>query len=565
MTLFMEIQHVLQKYPFLENCSYEQKEVHLLYGHIQSGKTEALLSTCLVTQRTGIPTVFLIPNLSNGWYGQLQPRISQFNKRYANPIHPIYVGEHTSEELKSKIVKQPSCVLVCLANYSQLSRCVEVLENQPLHLVMDEADQMYKDEQTVFSPLFQLLLTSSRMIFIVSATTFKLWFEAELYTKMTHSLPIPANYKGINKFDFQWTNRNKQKYVPIGNGPIHEADSSFRLWINELLELESFPYEKAGETYFHPVIGLYKATDEIKLHSHIQQEIRKEFQTITTFTYDSKGILLYSPELQDTWIQVKRERCRIKNGKYLLEDTSVSELLQYLKDNGGVARFPVIIIISGRLANRMFSFVSEDYEWHLTHQRLYMSMAADCTTLLQSVRLCGIYQDDIPLTLSCDMELYHSLKKAFELQNQMIDQLHNEERAISVEEFVKEGHVEKSQIPKRKLVAGQSYNKQIGIHSKRSMGEESEEERGLETLFRMITEKKRDADAPAYLRILRCFDEQKEEALDREWISREAKLANFSHYTQWNLSRHNQYQLLVQHGTKYIINPKVKKWWEHNK
>ena len=80
----------------------------------------------------------------------------------------------------------------------------------------------------------------------------------------------------------------------------------------------------------------------------------------------------------------------------------------------------------------------------------------------------------------------------------------------------------------------------------------------------MITEKKNTSPAPAYLRILRCFDEHKEETLDRSVIVKEANLVNFSHYTHWNLARHNQYQLLVLHGTKYRIHPKVKIWWEHH-
>ena len=557
---------VLSKYNFLEGCSGHKKEIHLLYGQIQSGKTEALLATCLVTQQTNIPTLFLIPNLSNGWYGQLKPRIYSFNQKYSTSLHAIYVGELKTDELKEKLIQFPNVVLVCLANSAQLGRCADMLEHQPFHMIMDEADQMYKDDETVFSPIFQLLINESKMIFVVSATTFKLWFEAELHTKTTHLLSIPEQYKGLNHFGYQWTNLDKHKYIAIGNGPVKEADHSFSLWMDDLLQEPVFTYKKEKQLVKHPIIGLYKGTDEIKLHSNIQNEIRRDFPSVTTFTYDSKGIILYSPFLQHSSIHIHGGCYKLKHGKYVIENRSVSEILQYLKDNGGAERFPVIVIISGRLANRMFSFVSKDYEWHLTHQRLYMSNSADCTTLLQSVRLCGIYHDDIPLTLSCDIELFNSLRKAFELQQHIIEKLYQEERQMTVEEFVKEGHVEKTQIPKRKLVAGHSYNKQIGTIQQPLLKQsfDSEEDRGLEILFRMITEKKNASPAPAYLRILRCFDEHKEDELDRSVIVREANLVNFSHYTHWNLARHNQYQLLVLNGTKYSIHPKVKIWWEQN-
>ena len=96
---------ILSKYNFLAGCSGQEKEIHLIYGQIQSGKTEALLATCLVTQQTNLPTLFLIPNLSNGWYGQLKPRIYSFNQKYSTSLHAIYVGELNSDEIKETLIQ----------------------------------------------------------------------------------------------------------------------------------------------------------------------------------------------------------------------------------------------------------------------------------------------------------------------------------------------------------------------------------------------------------------------------------------------------------------------------
>lgn len=538
------------------NFATTEPETHLFFGQIQSGKTHMLLSACHRSQQAGRLTLFLIPNLCTAWYGQLYHRIQTFNESAANPLVVTYVGDTSDEELESLLGEQRARVLVFLANPNQMDR-VNRLDKQDFNLLIDEADQMYKQENTVFYPAFRTLIEQSRWTGIISATTYKLWFQAPIKTMFTHQLEPSPHYKGLGHFNTDLTSKD-EKYVSLTKGEVNRCDASFVEWVRGLMDEQPYPYEVNGETKHMPVMGLYKGSDEISAHHRIQLYLKREFPMITTMTYDSKGIYLFSNALSESFLWIGDEIVKRKKELYECKKSALGQVIQYLKDNGGAERFPHIVIISGKLANRMFSFVSKDYEWHLTHQRLYMSSSTDCTTLLQSLRLCGVYKDDVPLTLSCSVGIYQTLSKADRFQKKMIEKAITDAPQMDWVDFVKEKHVEKNEIPKRKLVAGYSYNKEIGIVERFDRTElNEEEEKGLTLFLDKIYEKwsrRMDEDAPAYFRIIECFE--KKDEVEKEEIIRHARLTNFSHYTKWNLKRHNQYKLLIKTtGTKYKLHP----------
>jgi hypothetical protein len=98
---------------------------------------------------------------------------------------------------------------------------------------------------------------------------------------------------------------------------------------------------------------------------------------------------------------------------------SINNILQYIKDE--IREVGNIVIASGRLASRGINFTSTDYKWHLTHQVLYMSKMSTNQDLVQSIRLCGCYNDDIPLTLFTSQGDINNLITAGPLQRILID------------------------------------------------------------------------------------------------------------------------------------------------
>lgn len=551
---------IYKQHPYLSGLDFNtnEPETHLFFGQIQSGKTHMLLSACYLSQCAGRLTLFMIPNLCTAWYGQLVHRIDSFNKMVERPLVVTYVGDSTEEELIEIITSNIPQVLVFLSNPHQLE-IVNKLGLTEFNLLIDEADQMYKQENTVFYPSFQKLIELSKWTGIISATTYKLWFQTNVKTTYTHKIEPPVNYKGLFHFNTQLSSKT-EKYTSLSRGDISKCDLSFTEWCEELIEEQPYLY---GDNKKMPIIALYKGTDEIAIHHQIQMYLKRTYQQFTTLTYDSKGICIYGLTLTEPFIKINGEIVKRKRELYECKKSSLADVLQYLKDNGGVERFPRILIIAGKLANRMFSFVSKDYEWHLTHQRLYMSPATDCTTLLQSLRLCGVYNDTVPLTLSCSVNIYQTLMKAEQFQSLMLDEAMKDDREeVLMKDFVKEKHIEKQHVPKRKLVAGYSYNKEIGCIEpyEEDLERIDNEEKGLRLLLEKIYEKwslRDNEDAPAYLRIIGLFANH--ERLEKDTIIQQARLSNFSHYTKWNLKRHNQYKLLIKDENSYYkLHPIVK-------
>ncbi len=74
----------------------------------------------------------------------------------------------------------------------------------------------------------------------------------------------------------------------------------------------------------------------------------------------------------------------------LLSYSSVSDIIDRYKEHSH------LIFIAHRYASRCISYVSSDYSRHLTHQVLNIK---DVTNFIQSLRICGVYNDKPNLSL----------------------------------------------------------------------------------------------------------------------------------------------------------------------
>ena len=93
--------------------------------------------------------------------------------------------------------------------------------------------------------------------------------------------------------------------------------------------------------------------------------------------------------------------CGYGHGQFhFMKHWTIQKALQAIKDDAFYKTNPVrISIISGCLAQRGVSFVSEDYEWHLTDE-YYSRFCLDTgENLVQSLRLLGNYKKRTQLKL----------------------------------------------------------------------------------------------------------------------------------------------------------------------
>ena len=79
-----------------------------------------------------------------------------------------------------------------------------------------------------------------------------------------------------------------------------------------------------------------------------------------------------------------------------------------------------IVTFSGILANRGYSFVSSDHKFHLTHEYLLCSDSTTCNGEYQSLRILGVYADNIPLTLITTQQVIDNVEKSRQILNKWI-------------------------------------------------------------------------------------------------------------------------------------------------
>jgi transposase InsO family protein len=115
------------------------------------------------------------------------------------------------------------------------------------------------------------------------------------------------------------------------------------------------------------------------------------------------------------------------NGVHTFADCQIGEVLTYLQEIG-TAKFPRIMILAGKMADRGITFGSANYAdcmarhcvpWHLTEMYYLAAKSTDQPNLLQACRLCGIYVDNIPLTFYSNA--VDDIVKAYHVQEELIE------------------------------------------------------------------------------------------------------------------------------------------------
>jgi hypothetical protein len=249
----------------------------------------------------------------------------------------------------------------------------------------------------------EMLKKKTYCVFGISATIMDVLVKEKVYLKNLILLKAPHNYKGIsnNKIEISDTLSKDCHYSSKVNTNLFESVPDLEKFIDDYRRKPVYIGEPIG--YNHPNICLFSITRCIEPCTKIQEDISIKFPEVATIVYNSNGISF------------------AKGSKKIVDTkSSISDFLQTLKDNGGTIEYPHILIFSGDLAGRGISFVSKDYKWHLTDQMLLVADSADEPELIQKIRLCGKYDDNIPLHLYSTPKIIEDLKKSIIRQEEYI-------------------------------------------------------------------------------------------------------------------------------------------------
>lgn len=474
---------------------FQTRKNILFKGAVQSGKSaliHALAFYHTLHQRSNV--IIIVRNFTHD-YEQLHRGLEAFLSSYQeeeedgedhrSPI--FYIGNVPRRRDDDTLVRHEDlcyalsaggAVLLCLANSDQLRKvneCLDLIDNEPpLRVIVDEADQLLYTEGVRLTPLLSHLLDKAVQVIGISATFFEAFQDPEdrFSTGSVFLLTPPANYKGIMDIGFEAI----EPLPKDSSGSSLEDDELHRVLEN--LKTTS-PFD-IGKGERHPVMVMVKTERLIKEQDTLASSLLEKFPEYVYITYNGTSCSLYSSLLAEKTsltLPVCYKRSKNVRGHHEFRNCALPYVLQHLKNHGGVSLFPRIVLIAYQLVGRGLNIVSYDFEWHLTHMFYRPTSKTDGTTMLQSMRLCGIYRDNIRLTCFMEKKAYDNMYKAHQLQEDMFRRaLTHEDKDATVTEMMRTQHFHRHKVPHAALTSkGQRFKGNVTDREEEDEGMSLEE------------------------------------------------------------------------------------------
>jgi hypothetical protein len=394
-------------------------EYTLVKGFVQSGKSFFIIYQSIIHCLSGYTTIILLRN-KLGDVEQLKYRFNEILEKYN-----LQIKVKTPNSIMFK-VKDYGNIILTLGNSVQLNKVYNTIVKYDLQgkyvFMIDEVDYLDSESGDKKSDLINQLKLFSRHVYGISATVTDPILQENIhkgFLKILKPLPI---YKNIHNINWHIINENQNDTndtnVPMKKQSIFEKDESLKDFIYKFSKWQPI-YVKQYNDY-HPVMYLIKSTRLIKEMWEIQDYITDNYD-ITTIVYNGDGIRLHIPTEEHIGIKGSK---KLPSGYYHCKNISISQIIGYLKSSGGYKKYPRILLISGDLASRGISFVSNDYGkcldsnllgWHIIGEYYKCPKTVKQPELLQSLRLCGNIKDDIELRMYTTETLKNDIIKAYQL------------------------------------------------------------------------------------------------------------------------------------------------------
>ena len=435
----------------------------LLAGQIQSGKTATIIRTCWYIQHIkGIHNVVMLRNITADILQFLQ-RVDEFNKNVIGDER-FFLKVRYLRKI-DKLSDTPETV-VCLSNTSQSNTICKLFYKQQ-QITVGRFNKGYKYllpmHNGVLDPTKPLII-DNRIFTYEEVDTTDLAIDDFVYLERpfnkTGQFPIyqfedepsidydllidevDATKKTIDNtlkqekalakvkygskqiFGFSATgllsitNDNFERVVKL---PIHED----YIGVKQIIHKEIPPNVYDVYTHFlskpHGIM-LHNTSKLVKKHFAVAFKLKQNYPQLTVMVHNGRGITV----LNDTHIYENQNRRRYsvkQTGfgfyQHCFKRTPFNYVLQLVKDEGNCTH---VSIVSRVIASRGMSYVSEDYQWHITDQIL-LNMRTTRDSLLQSLRLCGIWKENKDVTLWTKKNTYENIKEYYHYTEQCMEAL----------------------------------------------------------------------------------------------------------------------------------------------
>ena len=478
------------EYPDILNVDFDSPSV-LVVGEVQSGKSAFTFALLLWKLLAGSAAVMVLRNYTKDAV-HMMAKIQRFSswlrgeleKHYPTTVVPdclfegVYVRDFLDKkrdkygfyevnglEVGMEHLSSGNKVLLTICHPSQLFMLNRLLDEYDgsLAVAIDEADavgyseRIEKSEISAAEELVNLYERATNKYEISGTVMDVMIANEELTGADIVNIRPTGSYKGINDV----------KYVafknPIGvwkdSDNFEDSDPNMLGFYEALKKEDVFKAEDHGLNVDHPILNLHKTSDRIEHHHQFLEWHKKKGLGWTVITECSKthefgGLRMYDSRLVDCVLKFKGKEVHADaDGVFNFPESAIfPELLQWMYDNGGAEFFSHIVVKSGRFSGRSRSYVSDNGEWHLTHQ--YYGGADNVPSLIQEQRLLHNRPDNIKLKCYAPLDVCKNIIKGYRHHQESVERM---TKKIAHEKYIHKYLTEQKwnegKLPKVKVVS----------------------------------------------------------------------------------------------------------------
>jgi hypothetical protein len=395
--------------PAIQSANFdniEKNQIFSIDGDIQAGKTKTMLAYILLAVVSNLKTIVVVRNVNEDC-SQFLDASFKLLKRHAMYFKSALNYDVNEKCVDVKNIKQwvydsDTNILVVMANTSQLKNLrknLDRMQNCNFALFIDEADQLLHTAESIGTKAdmnvkesMKDLVEQSKCTYLISATNYNNYFNPGIYVNHIIKVPKHPNYRGIHDIIFEDLEMPNVKDSSILKKSPRLVDV-----INNLSTRILYPN--------HPTILLAKCSNLVSHQDEIITFIsNSEYAEIWDgISFNGNGITLYSHKFieQATLTIDNITSTCVKPGIFKFKNIGIMKALSFLKTFNSER----IIITSGMLAGRCINFMDDVYDWHITDEYIDPSNTATIDNVIQSLRICGIHQNQTPLTVWCSKQI----------------------------------------------------------------------------------------------------------------------------------------------------------------
>lgn len=582
----------------------------IIKGFMQSKKTWIIIATAMYYYLLYRVPVFIVIENKLSACDQITERIRDIFSKYMEHIGKRDMKDNfeslfkildvnrgkkvSSEQFRDAMTGKRPRIFISLRSEYDLGPVNTILskfKKKRYALIMDESDAIDNMSSSAAQEELDKLKQNASVIWNVTATAMTSLMKEDIESGNVFVMRKPENYKDLPIFNMYRLGEDSQYSDNVGDDPF-QKDKNLKRYISDFSNKNPYEVPIWGGIK-HPVITLIRVCTtiepQIKVVNYIQNNYAKKIVSIT-YNGSGYGITLRGDNLPTIPITIKSIVSDYTDSTHIFASCSIGDILSYLQNNGGVERYPRISILAGKMADRGITFGSSNYSeclrkntlpWHLTEMYYLAAVGTDQPNLLQAAgRLCGVYVDNIPLTLysnACE-----DIVKAYHAQEELIQRSREKcTENLFMRDIIPTVEISKEKCSKRRFTTpkvncrirkvpddeefgGWDWKKEERIcnipdYIVRASINETKTDTNNEDGMKYIVKSYRNKSTSIY-KIIQEYIKRDFEALSASELKKglgNDKL-HMPNFDRWNL-KHNQYKLLVKvpNKNKYTLCPKV--------